>query len=400
MYVTKVETVTLDEFPNLVWVRVCTNEGLTGLGEAFVGGRAVTAYLHETVAPYLLGKDPLQIEYHSRQLYGYLGFKSTGVESRGNSAVDIALWDLLGKSAGMPIYQLLGGASRDRIRIYNTCAGYRYVRSKPVQHSDNWGLPENGGSRPYEDLEAFLHRADELAQSLLEQGITAMKIWPFDLYAEASGGSDISTQQLVAGLEPFRKIRHAVGNEIDIMVEFHSLWNLPTAKQLFRALEEFEPYWFEDPIKVDNLSTVAELARSTPVPIVVSETLGSRWAFNDVLQTGAADIIMMDLGWCGGLTEGKKIASMAETHHRPVTLHDCSGPVVLAASVHLSINAPNAILQETVRAFYTDWYHDLVTEIPRIEQGYIFALERPGHGLGLLPDLTRRDDARVHTSSL
>ena len=128
MKVTKVETLWLDEFPNVLWVLVHTDEGLVGLGETFFGAQAVESYIHESVAPYLIGKDPLQIDRHARSLYGYLGYRSTGVEMRGNSAIDIALWDLLGKVTNQPIYQLLGGRSRERIRIYNTCAGYRYVQ--------------------------------------------------------------------------------------------------------------------------------------------------------------------------------------------------------------------------------------------------------------------------------
>src|SRR3712207_786509 len=140
---------------------------------------------------------------------------------RGNSALDIALWDLFGKATGRPLHALLGGKVRDSIHVYNTCAGYRYVRSSRGQRSDNWGLDSTTG--PYEDLDAFLNRADELAESLLADGITGMKIWPFDQYAEKSGGQYISGPDLAAGLEPFRKIRDAVGNRIDIMVEFHSL---------------------------------------------------------------------------------------------------------------------------------------------------------------------------------
>ncbi len=129
MIVTHLETLRLDEFPNLLWLRVHTDAGIVGLGETFFGAQAVEAYIHETVAPYILGKNPLQIDLHARNLYGYLGYRSTGVETRGNSALDIALWDVFGKVTGQPIYQLLGGASRDRIRTYNTCAGYQYVRA-------------------------------------------------------------------------------------------------------------------------------------------------------------------------------------------------------------------------------------------------------------------------------
>jgi galactonate dehydratase len=400
MKVSALETIQLGEFPNVLWVRVHTDEGLVGLGETFFGAATVAAYVHETVAPYLLGQDPLQIDRHARSLYGYLGFNSTGAEARGNSAVDLALWDLFGKATGRPVYQLLGGLSRERIRIYNTCAGYRYVRARSVQAVDNWGLPVDAVGGPYEDLDAFLHRADELACSLLEQGITGMKIWPFDPYAEASGGHYISSADLKSALEPFRKIRQAVGDAMDIMVEFHSLWDLPMAKRLAAALEEFNPYWYEDPIKMDNPAALAELARSTRVPITASEALGTRWSFRSFFESRAIGIAMLDVSWCGGLSEARKIAAMAEAYQLPVAPHDCTGPVVFMASVHLSLHSTNALVQETVRAFYTGWYTELVTALPRISDGYVYPPDGPGLGLELVPGLEQRADATVRMSSI
>jgi L-alanine-DL-glutamate epimerase-like enolase superfamily enzyme len=397
--ITAIETIQLEEFPNLLWVHVHTDEGLVGLGETFFGPAAAAAYVHETAAPRLLGQDPLAIDRHSRTLLdGYLGFSGSGAEMRGLSALDIALWDIFGQVADQPIHQLLGGLSRPRIRIYNTCAGYRYVRQNVGQMTANWGLPTRSSEGPYEDLDAFLHRAGELAQSLLEQGITGMKIWPFDFAAERSGGHDISARELDQALAPFREIRAAVGDKIDVMVELHTLWNLPTAKRIFRALEEFEPFWFEDPIKMTSADDLAELAASTHVPICASETLATRGAFRELLERGAVGVVMLDLSWVGGLSEARKIAAMAEVYHLPVAPHDCTGPVVYAASVHLSLNATNALVQESVRAFHTGWYRELVTELPRIEDGHVYPMTGPGLGTRLLPDVPRRPDATVRRS--
>ncbi|MBA2443357.1 MAG: mandelate racemase/muconate lactonizing enzyme family protein [Rubrobacter sp.] len=400
MKVSRIETLRLEEFPNLLFVQVHTDEGLVGLGETFFGARAVEAYVHESVAPYLLGRDPLHIDRHARELHGYLGYGSSGAETRGNSAVDIALWDLFGKVTGQPVYQLLGGPSRESIRVYNTCAGYRYVREAPRQAVSNWGLGGGEKMGPYEDLDAFLYRADELAKSLLAEGITGMKIWPFDPYAEASGGQYISESDLQKGLEPFRKIRAAVGREMDVMVEFHSLWNLPTAQRIARALEEFDPSWFEDPLKADNLDALAEFAASTHVPIAASETLAGHRAFRELMDKRAAKVVMLDISWCGGLSEAKKIATLAEAHQLPVAPHDCTGPVVLTASTHLSLNLPNALVQETVRAYYAGWYGELVTKLPTVANGYIVPPEGPGLGTELLPDLHRRPDAHLVASKL
>ena len=325
MKITALETIRLDEFPNVLWVRVHTDEGLVGLGETFFGARAVEAYLHESAAPKLLGRDPGAIERIGRDLTPYIGFSGAGAEARGRSAVDIALWDLLGKATGQPVHQLLGGLCRDRIRTYNTCAGYRYVRSRPDWGTDDWGL-EGADEGPYEDLDAFLHRADELALSLLEQGITGMKIWPFDHAAIESDGYYISARDLDRALEPFRKIRGAVGDAMDIMVELHSLWRHPAAVRVAAAIEPFDPFWYEDPIRMDSLAALKDYAAKTRVPICVSETLGGKWEFRDLLETGACGIAMPDISWCGGLTEARKIAALADTYHRPVAPHDCSGP--------------------------------------------------------------------------
>jgi galactonate dehydratase len=398
MKITALETIRNAEFPNLLWLHIHTDEGISGLGETFFGAQAVEAYLHESVAPQLLGQDPGRIDYIARKLYGYLGFRGSGVETRGNSAIDIALWDLWGKRTGQPVYQLLGGLTREQVRVYNTCAGYRYVRQRPVQTTDNWGL--DGEEGPYEDLDAFLNRADELALSLLQQGIQAMKIWPFDHAAENNGGLHISPAELRRALEPFEKIRKAVGDKMDIMVEFHSLWNLPTACRIAEAVKPFQPYWMEDPVKMDSLSVVGEYRQRTGLPVTASETLSYRTGYKDLLEAKAVDIVMPDLSWCGGISEAKKIATMAEAHQLPVAPHDCTGPVVLTASSHLSLNAPNALLQETVRAFYTGWYKEIVTALPIIEEGYLRLEPNPGLGLELLPDFLKRNDTYRKRSEL
>ena len=377
---------------------VHTDEGLSGLGGTFFGAQAVEAYLHESVAPQLLGQDSSRIDHIARKLYGYLGFRGSGVETRGNSAIDIALWDLWGKRTAQPVYQLLGGLTREQVRVYNTCAGYRYVRQRPVQTTDNWGL--DGEEGPYEDLDAFLNRADELALSLLQQGIQAMKIWPFDHAAENNGGLHISSAELRRALEPFEKIRKAVGDKMDIMVEFHSLWNLPAACRIAEAVKPFQPYWMEDPVKMDSLSVVGEYRQRTGLPVTASETLSYRTGYKDLLEAKAVDIVMPDLSWCGGISEAKKIATMAEAYQLPVAPHDCTGPVVLMASSHLSLNAPNALLQETVRAFYTGWYKEIVTTLPIIEEGYLRLEPSPGLGLELLPDFLKHSDTYRNRSEL
>ena len=396
MKITALETIRLDEFANLIWVRLHTDDGVTGLGETFMGAAAVEAYLHETVAPRLIGRDPMQIEAINRDLLGYLGWRGAGVETRGNSAIDIALWDIFGKRLGVPVSVALGGRSRDAVRTYNTCAGYRYVRDARAQAVANWGVGSSQG--PYEDLDAFLNNADELAHSLLEQGITGMKIWPFDIAAERTHGLDISADELRTALKPFEKIRKAVGDRMDIMVEFHSLWRLPAAQRIARALAEFDTYWHEDPVRMDSLDTLKAYAQHSRAMICASETLAYPHAFRDYLATGVAGVAMLDLSWCGGISEARKIAALAEAHQIPVAPHDCTGPVVFMASCQFSLHARNTLVQESVRAFYTGWYTELVTALPTIANGEITLSDAPGLGIELLPDIERRPDTILRVS--
>ncbi len=401
MKVSRLETVRVAQYPNLCFVRVHTDEGLVGLGETFFGPEEVEAYIHGSVAPRVLGSDPLQVERLAQTLKPYVGATSTGVELRGNSALDIALWDIFGKACGQPIFQLLGGASRGSIRIYNTCAGPRYMRSSRGQATANWGLPAGGAGRCYEDLDSFLHNADELACELLESGVRAMKIWPFDIYAERWQGQYIEPEEVAEGLEPFRKIRSAVGDKMDVLVEMHGMWNLPAARRVVRALEEFQPFWIEDPLKAGfQRVTLRELAAATSSALALSETFAGRGAYLPLLERGLVGVALVDLAWCGGISEAKKLASLAEAYLTPVSFHDCTGPVTLVASVHLSMNVVNAFVQETVRAYYQGWYKELLTELPPIEGGQIRPPPGPGLGTELRPELLAHPATTVRASAL
>ena len=396
MKITAIETLRLEAFFNVLWVRLHTDAGLVGLGETFYGAGAVAAHIHDTLAARLLGRDPLRIEALNTAMVSLpMAQSSTGVEYRAASAVDIARWDLFGKVCGQPVHQMLGGLCRDRIRIYNTCAGYDYVRSAEIRPVDNWRLGEAG---PYEDLHAFMTDAGALAESLLEQGITAMKIWPFDPAAQENQGLFITAAQLKTALEPFEKIRKAVGDRMDIMVELHCLWGLTAAKRIARALEPYAPAWLEDPIRMNSPQALAEYARATSVPVCASETLGSRWPYKEMLDRDAVGIVMVDLCWTGGLTEGRKIAALGETYHKPFAPHDCIGPVGFVAAVHMALSQPNTLIQESVRAAYTGWYNELVTALPTIRDGYAYPMERPGLGTELLPGVFERGDLIVRRS--
>ena len=400
MKITAVDTIQLPQFPNLVWVEVHTDEGVVGLGETCKSADAVAAHVHQIAAPYLLGKDPLQIERHNAFLLSPIcGFSSTSAEIRAASALDIALWDLYAKSYSMPVWQALGGRSHDRVRVYNTCASNDYNAYATWRRE----LAGDQAARlrdRYDDLTAWNRHAGELAQDLLAEGYTAMKIWPYDRFATAGGNAFISTADVREGLVPFQKIREAVGDRMEIMAEMHSVWTLPAAIRIAHALREIAPFWVEDPIRMDDPATLRCFRESTGLPVIGSETVGTRAAFRGLLEAQAVDYVMFDVGWCGGLTESRKIAALADAYKRPVAAHDCVGPVVLMASIHLAFHVPNTLIQEVVRAFLHGFYKELVTELPVVDNGFL--APPPGVGLGteLLPDLRSRADVRIRRSAL
>jgi L-alanine-DL-glutamate epimerase-like enolase superfamily enzyme len=346
------------------------------------------------------------VERHSFTLQNvYVGSRDSGAETRGNSAVDIALWDICGQALGQPAWRLLGGRTHERVPVYNTCAGYGHARASRRQalfeRTEDWSLAAaEGAEGPYEDLLAFRFHADTLALSLRDEGIRAMKIWPFDIAAEASNGTRIGRADLSRALEPFRKIREAAGDDMEIMVELHGLWSLPCAMAIATALEPFAPAWIEEPIRFNDIGALNQLARHTRIPVCASERLATRTSFAALIRAGAASIVMLDVAWCGGITEARKIAAMAEAHSLPVTLHDCSGPVTFAASVALSTVLPNVNWQEMVRAYLYGWYQEIAIGLPVVAEGHVTASDAPGFGIALRPEVLHRPDATVRSTAL
>ncbi len=394
MKITAVETIQLDPYPFLIIIRVHTDDGLIGVSDTFYTGDAVRGFVHQTAAPYLLGRDPREIERHWDALYArtVARWGGVGTELRAISALDAALWDILGQSLGTPIYQLLGGLAHDRIRTYNTCGGPLYGAR---------GFDRAGeGKGPLEDLWAQLNEPEVLAEELLSEGLTAMKIWPFDRFALAGDGRSISMADLRTGLEPFRRIRDAVGDRIEIMLEGHGYWDITTAKKIAAAVEEYRPAWLEDMVLAHDVDALAELKASTSSPIIASEMLVTRFQYRQLLERRAADIVMVDPTWAGGITESRKIVTLAEAFGLPIAMHDCTGPFTFLAGIHLALSAPNAIYQEHVRAYVRGWYGELVAESVEIVDGHILPPAGAGIGASLLPEVVERPDATVQISRL
>ena len=397
--VTRIETIRSPIAGHMIWVRVFTDDGRVGLGETVFSPKTVEAWVHEDGAGYLLGKDATQLDWHWKKLNSHGGkVLARASDMSGLSAIDMALWDLYSQRAGVPLYEALGGLSRPSIRVYNTCAGYSYGvnRAGTLDSGDLDYRPEYR----YEDQQAFLTDAGALADDLLSEGYTAMKIWPFDQVADKSNGQFISGPDLEMCTEPFRLIREKVGNKIDIMLEMHSLYNLPSAVRIAKNVEPYVPFWFEDPVPMDNIDALVQFRRSTDIAVTASETVTTRWAFREMFEKQAMTICMFDICWVGGISEAKRIAAMAEAYHMPIAPHDCVGPVTFMFSVHLSLNAPNALIQETVRAFNSTWYMDIVDKIPEIKDGFALPPEGTGACQTLLDSFVNDPQTIIRESNL
>ncbi len=399
----KIKTIRIKDRPNILWVELETAEGIVGLGETWRGASAVEGVIHDDIAPWLLGRDSRAIERISNVLLNpYVGFHSASAEVRAASAIDIALWDIFGKRHGIPVCEALGGASRDKVRVYNTCSGYSFNAKSSSYDTASTRRTIKKGEKPagpYDDQVAFMTDAGKLAKNLLSEGYTAMKIWPFDMWATGSYGCDITDEGIERGMDAFRKIRDAVGGKMQIMCEMHSIWKLPAALKICRALEEVGVFWAEDCLcKMDDKQALRELRSKTSTPICGSETLSGMTSFREMISEGAFDYVMLDTGWCGGLSEGRKIAALADSFCKPFAPHDCTGPVQLWAGLHLAAHASNALFQEVVRANLASWYRDLVTELPQISDGYAAVPTAPGIGTELRPEVYTRPDAVVRVS--
>jgi L-alanine-DL-glutamate epimerase-like enolase superfamily enzyme len=375
MRITAIETIRLSRGITVhagpiqwLWVRVHTGSGLTGLGETYPQPAAESAIVHRALAPVLLGRDPLAIDRLWSDMFQAVSYSGwAGAEIRAISAVDIALWDLAGKAANLPVYQILGGASRTSIRTYNTCYDHIDFLTEPVR----------------------------LARELAHSGIHAMKIWPFDAVARETRGQFITAEQMRQGIEPLRLIREEFGDSMDVAMEFHGYWSLPCAIQIAQALEPYAPMWLEEMLPQDNLTSYAELARTTRLPLCLSERLMTRWGFRELIENRAARIIMPDICWCGGISEAKKIASMAETYYLPVAPHNCGGPVLHTASAHLAANVTNLCILETVRRHYLEEYRGILTKTLEVVDGAVPLPSGPGLGVELEPAVLERPDVTV-----
>jgi galactonate dehydratase len=388
-----IETVRCQAQPYLLRARVHTSTGAVGLGETYYLPGAVERVIHDLAAPLFLGEPAGAISQLWSAYFSctnFFGF--AGAEMRALSALDMALWDALGQAAGLPVYQLLGGACRHMVRAYNTCV--------------------NAGTD--HDWDRALEEPAVLAAELRDLGYFGMKVWPWDRFApqlhprgstgpagwSAMGpvGSYLSQTDLATGLSVFEVARDRVGTSFELLVEGHGRWDVNMGIRICRALEPIGVLWAEDICQPDSAEDLGRLVRETRVPQAVSERLISRFAFREVLRQQAAHIVLVDQAWTGGISEARRVADLAETYHLPFAPHDCTGPVTALANLHLATAQPNCLGVEVVRGFIDGYYHEVLDKPISIEHGHLVAPAGPGLGAALSSEFLGRGDVNILSS--
>lgn len=377
MKITKLETIRVKEFPNVIWVQVHTDGGIVGLGETWYAASTVQSAVHDHFGPLLIGRDAQDIEGLWQTMFRWSDHAGYGgAEVRALSAIDMALWDIKGQSLKMPIYELLGGTVRNKINVYNTCGVYGEIQDG----YDVWRDPVR------------------VAKSLLDEGITGLKISATDFIARESDGTFLFPEDLDFALGPVRRIRDALGLEMDIANDGHAKWNLSNAIRIVHAFEPYKLMWHEELVSALSEEAHQRLQAETRTPIAAAERLMSRYQFRRFIEIGAARIAMMDIAWTGGISEAKKIATLASVHQLPVTPHDCIGPVNMFAAAAICMSQVNTMVMEYNRAMHRGWYGRFVSPNIKVENGYMHAPELPGIGTKLRPEVRDRPDATVQIS--
>jgi galactonate dehydratase len=350
MKITKLETFLVK--PRWLFLKIHTDEGLVGLGEPIVEGRALTvAQAVAELEPYLIGQDPTRVVHHWQAMYKHAFYRGGPVLTSALSGVDHALWDLAGKAAGVPVYQLLGGPLRDRIKVYK-------------------------GIGVHKDVDGDLVRtAVDRAKDAVEMGFIALKT--------GVGGPRpariIETPGFVESVvEHFASIREAVGNEIDIAIDFHGAVSPQTAGLLIKALEPYQPLFIEEPVQCQNVDVLADLTRKTHIPIATGERIFTKWGFREILEKRAASILQPDISHCGGIFEARIIAGMAEAYYAGIAPHCPLGPISLAAGIHLDASIPNFLAQE-----HTTFGEGYLKQPFAFKDGYLELPTAPGLGIEL-----------------
>jgi galactonate dehydratase len=339
--ITRLETILVK--PRWLFLKIHTDAGIVGLGEPIVEGRAETCIAAvKELEGYLIGKDPRPVAHHWQAMYRHAFYRGGPVLTSAISGIDMALWDIKGKALGVPVYELLGGPTRTRIRVYAHARNPEAIRQRK------------------------------------EEGYTAFKTGPSKARPPRIVENPAFVRKVADG---FASLREAVGDECDIGIDFHGAVPPQTAKLLIKAIEPYQPMFIEEPVACQNVDAMADIARGTHLPIATGERIFTKWGFREILEKGAASILQPDLCHAGGITETRLIAGMAEAYYAAIAPHNPLGPISLAAGLQLAASIPNFLCQEQVSL--GDGY---IKDPFRVSEGYIDLPQGPGLGIELDED--------------
>jgi galactonate dehydratase len=339
----------------LTYVELTTDDGITGLGETrmITGTQALLGYLREIERTHLLGRDPFDTEALVQQVVRRDYGRSGEIAMSALAVVETACWDIVGKQLGQPVYRLLGGAVRDRVKAY----------------ANGWYTAE----RTPEEFHAAARR-------VLTRGYRALKFDPF-----GAGMWELSTEERTRSLELVEAVADAVGDECELLVEMHGRFTPAVALDLIRELERFRPAWVEEPVPPDNVAALAAVAARSPIPVATGERIHVRGEFREVFERSAAAVVQPDIGHFGGIAELRKLAATAETHYVLVAPHNVGGPALTAANLHVAASTPNFKIQEHFNDFADSWIHEVITGLPQVDptDGCFPLPDAPGLGVSI-----------------
>lgn len=304
--ITKLETFLVR--PRWIFLKIHTDAGVYGLGEPLLEGRALTIQTAiKEVEPYLIGKDPRQVVHHWQAIYRHAFYRGGPILTSALSGIDHALWDIKGKLLNVPVYELLGGPTRDRVRVYGRASNAEQIKQQKA-----------------------------LGFTVIKTGI-----------AKERPANIVENPRFIKyAVDNFASLRDAGGDDMDIAIDFHGAVSPQLAKVLIKELEPYKPMFVEEPCQAQNVDTMVDIARGTHLPIATGERIFTKWGFREILEKGAASIIQPDLCHAGGITEGRIIAGMAEAYYVPIAPHNPMGPISLAVGLNLAAGIPNFLVQE------------------------------------------------------
>lgn len=372
MKITKIDVVRDMKFKGQnmqqMWVRLYTNNGIVGVGETYWNTNAQVGVLKDK-KNLILGHDAIEMTSFMESFRMDSWGGSSGADMKIISALNMAQWDILGKAANMPVYKLLGGKYRAKQRLYNTS------NTLPGMNMTN--------------------DAEKMTKFLMDKGIKGVKIWPYDETANKNQGSFILPSERDKCLDWVKRIRDTGGKDFEIAIECHTRWNLPSALKIAKDLEPYDVMWIEDILGEDNMDSYSILCRDTSSSIAVSERLATKFRFREVLERKAADIIILDIAWCGGISEAKKIVDMADSYYVPFATHNFGGCVLWMSSIHLGAASKNCFTTESSWDMYTNVYPYFIKNVPVPVDGYVSPPEGPGLGIEFSDEPIKNGDAIV-----